>query len=1431
MHGIFIVANGVRVASQKCASSAKFRHVANARHSPRQWQRNRLRRGGPRKERCEKSLSVISQNPTITCHISPPVKAAFFLSVLLLCATGFAAEDGNRFTYLEDGGPYYPNLGLARFTTPQWIGEPGVDAAVILSIDDLKVTDKYEKYLRPILERLKQIDGHAPFSIMCNQCPVSDPQFPVWLKEGVAPEVHTLTHPCPLLGKDGFDSAAQNYQGCVDLLSSIPENHPVAFRMPCCDSMNSASPRFFAEIFPQVSPQGHFLSIDSSVMQLFTPRDESLPRDLVLENGRERFRKYFPMELVPPRKVTFGAFAGYIEDYPYPYVIDRVCWEFPCAVPSDWEAFNTHGAKNPLTTADWKAALDATVIKQGVLTTILHPHGWSAPEQIVELIDYAVSKYGSRVKFLTFREALARIEKNALGGESLRSASGNDNGVRLVDLDGDAFMDVVIGNDHKRVTRIWQPREKRWLETPMPAAIVTSGKDGKSREAQLKFGMVRQNPAALLVQEDSAGAWEFRGGAWQNTPQLLRGLEGTSLGAPSTDSGIRLRDFDRDGHCELLVSNPAKSAIYGWSESTGRWQQLDYALPEGLTLVNSRGEDNGLRFVDLNGDGFDDVLFSDEHRFAIYLWAAHVREVLGWKRGWPHEVIRGTRGENARPTDLPPFVDQGRNNGAWLNYNRLTVQNEGTFSLEEHTWWRSFPDLIAFDMPPPKSPQDSLASIYVRPGFKVELVAAEPLIEDATALEWDAQGRLWVLEMHDYPLGLDGHGEPGGILKILEDTKHDGHYDKSTVFLDHIPFPSGLAFWHHGVLIASSPNIIYAEDTDGDGRADVQRVMFTGFKPGNQQHRLNGFDWGFDGWLYGANGDSGGKAKSVVTGQEVDISGRDFRFRPDSGEFETVSGESQYGRHRDDWGEWFGNNNSSWLWHFTVPENYLKRNPRLALKSVRRVLANDPDPMRVFAVSRTLPRFNQPDTVGFVTSANSATPYRDELFGPDFETSVFISEPVYNVVHREVLTPDGATFTSHRAEGEKDREFLASTDNWFRPTMLKTGPDGALYIADMYRAVLEHPEWIPPETQSRLDLRAGADRGRVYRVYPENASLRPIPNLAKLTPSELAAALDSPNGWQRDTAERLLLESEDRGEIPQIVRLASAAANPKVRLQALATLDLLNGLTPEVVMTSLRDAHPGVRREALHVSERFAGKSDAVLTAALALESDPDFSVRRQLAFSLGAWNSPAAAEALTRMADREGSNEQMRPAILSSVSPESPLMAKLTEATGKPAVAASLPKVAVEPNRTRAKVAESYAGVAHLTGNAVHGHDVYRQVCIICHKLKGEGSELGPDLGTVADKPFDWLLTAIFDPNAAVEQRYQVHRVTTKAGGEIVGLIVAETANNLTLRLPGGVEQTVLRADIKDRAPLGRSLMPDGLEAVLKEQDVADVISWIRAK
>jgi putative membrane-bound dehydrogenase-like protein len=1350
------------------------------------------------------------------------------LPLLLATALTAFAVDGNRLTYLDDTSPFWPSGRSAKFITPQWIGEPGVDAVVILAIDDMRDTAKYETFLRPILERLKRIDGRAPVSIMTVNVPPGDPQLQTWLKEGLSLEVHTLTHPCPCLGKATFGEAQRTYHGGVDLLASIPNNRPVAFRMPCCDSMNSASPRFFAEIFNRTSEQGRWLSVDSSVFVRPSGKDG------------ERFAKYFPSELKPPTKISLRDYAGFIEDYPYPYVVGKLCWEFPCITPSDWQAFNAHGAKNPETLTDWKAALDWVVGKQGVMTTVFHPHGWSSPEQWVEFIGYAQEKYGKRVKFLTFREALERIEKNALADAPLRDPQGgSDNGVRLLDVNGDGFTDVVIGTIGKQVTRAWRPKEHRWDESAAPARLAWSGKgDGQIDIANVKFAAIRENGVAtMFVRANQSGAWTWKENGWQHDDPLLNGMPNSfTTGKPAADAGVRFRDFDNDGVCELLANHD----IFSWSEKEQQWKPAGYSLPEGCAVVDGKGRDNGLRFVDLNGDGYDDVFQSNDAGYAIHLWAGKVKANLGWKAGWPHLVRTSAVAHSPQApitgTSILPFVKDGHDNGAWFHNGHAVWQNEDTVKLEAYTLRRPSKDLIAFDVPPPMSPEDSLAAMRPRPGFSVELVAAEPLLSSPVAFEWDARGRLWVVEMRDYPLGMDGKGKPGGRIKVLTDSHGDGHYDTATIFAEDIPYPTGIFPWRDGVIVAAAPDILFFEDKGGSGKADTRTVLFTGFTEGNQQHRINGFDWGLDGWLYGANGDSGG---NIVTAdgrrradqKPVPISGRDFRFRPDTGEFEAESGGTQFGRHRDDWGNWFGNNNPTWLWHYTLDDRYIRRNPRLALKTTKQMLANYPENTRVFTAypKESAPiRFNQPQSLGYVTSGNSATPYRDELFGPAFATTVFASEPVHNVVHREVLSSDGASFTSHRAEDEQDREFLASLDVWFRPTMMKTGPDGALYIADIHRFALEHPEWIAPETQSRLDLRAGADTGRIYRVLPTGAKLRPVPNLAKLDNAALAAALDSPNGWQRDTVQRVLMERDAKDTAPIVRKLATTATNPKVRVQALATLGTLKITDAATIRTALRDPHPQVRVQALRASEALAAGEHVLLSSLLACADDPEFVVRRQLALTLGEWHDERAQAALQKLADREGDVAQMRLAILSSLTPESALFKKLNATAASPGPVPVLPKPSTAD---RARVVANYASVATLKGDAQRGHAFFTQQCAICHRLKNEGKEVGPDLAMVTDKPDDWLLTALFDPNAAVEPRYQALLVKLKDGTELSGIVAGETANNLTLRLPGGAEFPVLRADVSEEKPTGRSLMPEGLETVLKPQDVADVIAWLRAK
>jgi putative heme-binding domain-containing protein len=280
-----------------------------------------------------------------------------------------------------------------------------------------------------------------------------------------------------------------------------------------------------------------------------------------------------------------------------------------------------------------------------------------------------------------------------------------------------------------------------------------------------------------------------------------------------------------------------------------------------------------------------------------------------------------------------------------------------------------------------------------------------------------------------------------------------------------------------------------------------------------------------------------------------------------------------------------------------------------------------------------------------------------------------------------------------------------------------------------------------------------------------------------------------------------------------------------VRLQALATLDVLAAGDAEIVRAGIRDAHPAVRAQALRVSESLPSFEPALL----ACEIDPDFAVRRQLTFTLGTWRDPRAQTALANLVERDGDHEQMRVAILSSLPAGSALFEKLNAAPLR--ANAPIPALPKPTTTDRAKVIASYAQVGEMRGDAAHGRTLIQQQCAICHRFKGEGQDLGPDLGMVAEKPLDWLLAAIFDPNAAIEPRYQAQTLRLKSGAEFTGLIVAETANNVTLRLPGGTDQPVLRSELAEQKAPGHSLMPEGLESALQPQDVADVIAALRAR
>jgi putative membrane-bound dehydrogenase-like protein len=1225
------------------------------------------------------------------------------------------------------------------------------------------------------------------------------------------------------------------------------------------------------------------------------------------------------------------------------------------------------------------------------------------------------------------------LNKNLLGGQSLRAADGGDNGVRLVDLNNDGYLDVVIGNEKVRQTRVWDPATSRWITSGFPVQLAIAGTD-----AGAQFGIVRADGTAsiLVANEKTRGAWSFAEGKWWEEARLRSLLDADPdlfTRRNGIDQGVRFRDIDGDGICEVIASNPAREAIYHLDPVGPTWATLPFTLPQGTTIVDAKGRDAGLRFVDVEETGFPAVLFSNEKTSSLFLFNS-------MKDGWTRAVMSGPRVEGDQ-TQLPPIVRDGTNNGVWFSHHTMWVQNETTATLPDVVDRRTFNSLLARVDPIAKSPEASLRSIEVHGGFKVELVASEPMLQSPIAFAWGPDGRFWVVEMGDYPLGLDGKGKPGGRVKILESTHNDGHYDKMTIFLDGISFPTGVMPWGKGVVVTAAPDIFYAEDSKRDGHCDIRKTLFTGFVEGNQQHRVNGLVWGLDNWAHGANGHSGGTVKSFKGGDAVNISGRDFRVRPDEGIIDPETGMTQFGRSMDDWGNWYGCDNSNPGFQFVLEDRYLRRNKSYAAQAARVDVSDLPGAVAVYPISRTLPRFNDPWGADHFTSACSVTIYRDNLFGPAFNFTSFVSEPVHDLVHAEMMRRDGALFHSSRLEDEKESEFWRSSDNWTRPTTVRTGPDGALYIADMYRYVIEHPQWIPKDWQARVDLRAGQDKGRIYRVYPVGATPRPISRLDGLDAAGLVAALDSPSGWQRDTAQQMLVQRQDKSAAPLLAKVVRASSSPLARLHALCTLDGLATLQADDLIVAIKDSEPGIRRHAIRLCEGRFNLSPQIGAALVGLVQDPDAQVRVQLACTLGEWDDPRAGESLGRLLIQDAGetyiaaaaytsindknldtvihtvmgdaahsapqdvlvtllkigsglgNSRATATLLSAVTrsekgaysvaqfeslsalldtlgasgdslakmagandpdlknavaqlsgifqaaralalddrakledraaavgilaqgsdhrqddikmlaeflqPQSPdplqhaavatlgrlrtgdayklllsgwkgyspamrlqvldLLAgrddaaalvidaleqkkvatldidaqhrqRLLQVHDRPLRARATAVFAQSINANRQKVVDAFSPVFNLKGAIAHGSEIFAKTCSPCHQLAGQGHAVGPDLASVGDKSTEGLLIDILDPNRAVEPQYVNYIAETRDGETISGVMRAESGNSVTLRVPQGIEQTVLRSNLKLLRSTGMSLMPEGLETGMSPQDLADLIAFVQS-
>ncbi len=562
------------------------------------------------------------------------------------------------------------------------------------------------------------------------------------------------------------------------------------------------------------------------------------------------------------------------------------------------------------------------------------------------------------------------------------------------------------------------------------------------------------------------------------------------------------------------------------------------------------------------------------------------------------------------------------------------------------------------------SPEASMATFAIHEDFEVQLFAAEPHIKDPVDLVFDETGAAYAVEMPDYPYKPE-QGEGRGVIKKLVDTDGDGTIDSSIVFAEGIADATSLMPWKGGLLVTAAPYIYYMKDLDGDGKADSKEQLFSGFFENNSEAQITNLRLGIDNWIYAANNGQ----RSEVTYKEkpgagsLNLQGADFRFRLDKGKFEKESGTAQFGMTFDNWGNKFFTQNTLHIQQAVIPRRYLERHGHLSSMSVNHNISDHDfemfqmTPPPYWRAERTRRRNKQyqeqeldrvEHAEDYFTGASGGIVYNGGAFPEGFSGNVFTGDVAGNLVHRDLLIPDsqGPTQIARRPPEERDREFLAATDPWFRPVGFTVGPDGYLYLVDFYRQHIETPVSIPDDLKEEMDFMNGEDKGRIYRILPEGktSQLNSLPDFSSMDAATLVGQLENENGWWRTTAQRLILENSKQEYVPFLKSLAEEAA-AESRVLALYLLQSMDALTADLVSKALQSEHAGVRKNALVLAESFPEMEEAIA----AKTSDPSSMVSLQAILSLGNFESSFAREKMAASLIEKGKNKWFRTAILSS--------------------------------------------------------------------------------------------------------------------------------------------------------------------------------------
>jgi putative membrane-bound dehydrogenase-like protein len=672
--------------------------------------------------------------------------------------------------------------------------------------------------------------------------------------------------------------------------------------------------------------------------------------------------------------------------------------------------------------------------------------------------------------------------------------------------------------------------------------------------------------------------------------------------------------------------------------------------------------------------------------------------------------------------------------------------------------------LAAFLQPvPPRTPAQALETFETTGGFRLELVAAEPLIHSPVAAAYDENGNLYVAEMIDYPYKPRPGQKPLGTVGLLRDNDGDGRFDTSHVFADGLLWPAGIAPWKGGVFVTAPPDIWYFKDTDGDHVADVRRKLFTGFGDDNEQMMLNNLVFGLDHKVYGSTSGNGGSVRPADRPQApaISVKGRDFRFDPVAVTFEPITGTVQFGNTFDDFGNRFLCSQDRPLLHVVLPLEALARNPYLPVATGIENVAGSPVPVfrispvehwRQIRSSRRIVHGERPASASgashhVIDAGAGVTIYRGGAYGAEYEGNAFVCDAQNNLIHRMRLSPAGATFRAERTDAQT--EFVRSSDNWFRPVNLVNAPDGTLHVLDMSREVIEAVH-IPLDVVRHLDLRRGRDQGRIYRIAPRGFRPSPFPRFGAMSTSELVGALESPSGWTRDTAHRLIFERQDRSATGLLERLATGGQSAAARVLALWSLAGLDALGDRLLGEALRDRSPQVVEQAVRLSEPRLTRSTSLLDQVAALADSGDARVRFAVALALGATRAPEAAALLAAIARRDAGDRWTRLAVLASAAELSDrLFAELAEdrsfAARREGVLFLEPLAAVVGARARPDEVERVLGV--LAGREVTEANsalVRRIVLALGHGLKRSGRCL--EAPGTPDSPAGRLLDSLLE-------------------------------------------------------------------------------------